>query len=151
MQIHNLTREKVSPHQLMLQKLQEFEIFLPCGARLKLTFCQVLMAPLVLRTGTIRKNGYIVIKNRPSKLVEVSTSKTGKHDHGKCHFVRIDIFNAKKLEDIVPSSHNCDIPHVTRTDYQLIDISEDGFESLLIENGKNKDDLRLPTDENLLS
>ncbi|XP_061346570.1 eukaryotic translation initiation factor 5A-2-like isoform X1 [Gastrolobium bilobum] len=103
------------------------------------------------QAGTIRKNGYIVIKGRPCKVVEVSTSKTGKHGHAKCHFVGIDIFTAKKLEDIVPSSHNCDVPHVNRTDYQLIDISEDGFVSLLTENGNTKDDLKLPTDESLLS
>ncbi|GER39531.1 eukaryotic translation initiation factor 5A [Striga asiatica] len=103
------------------------------------------------QAGTIRKYGHIVIKGRPCKVVEVSTSKTGKHGHAKCHFVAIDIFNGKKLEDIVPSSHNCDVPHVNRTDYQLIDISEDGFVSLLTENGNTKDDLRLPTDENLLS
>ncbi|GKG54252.1 eukaryotic translation initiation factor 5A-2, partial [Tanacetum coccineum] len=42
------------------------------------------------------------------------------------------------------------VPHVTRTDYQLIDISEDGFVSLLTESGNTKDDLRLPTDEPLL-
>ncbi|BAF20660.1 eukaryotic translation initiation factor 5A-4 isoform X1 [Oryza sativa Japonica Group] len=101
------------------------------------------------QAGTIRKNGYIVIKNRPCKVVEVSTSKTGKHGHAKCHFVGIDIFNGKKLEDIVPSSHNCDVPHVDRTDYQLIDISEDGFVSLLTESGNTKDDLRLPTDDTL--
>ncbi|KAH7569190.1 hypothetical protein JRO89_XS06G0121100 [Xanthoceras sorbifolium] len=103
------------------------------------------------QAGTIRKNGYLVIKGRPCKVVEVSTSKTGKHGHAKCHFVAIDIFNGKKLEDIVPSSHNCDVPHVNRTDYQLIDISEDGFVSLLTENGNTKDDLRLPTDDSLLS
>ncbi|CAN1313888.1 Eukaryotic translation initiation factor 5A-3 [Linum perenne] len=116
------------------------------------------------QAGTIRKNGYIVIKGRPCKVVEVSTSKTGKHGHAKCHFVAIDIFNGKKLEDIVPSSHNCDVsyifvvsffsvtsmvsfgwlvayyhgalrfqvPHVNRTDYQLIDISEDGFVSIIL-------------------
>ncbi|KAK7836141.1 eukaryotic translation initiation factor 5a-2 [Quercus suber] len=81
------------------------------------------------QAGTIRKNGYIVIKGRPCKVVEVSTSKTGKHGHAKCHFV----------------------PHVNRTDYQLIDISEDGFVSLLTENGNTKDDLRLPTDDSLLT
>nr|GEX77430.1 eukaryotic translation initiation factor 5A [Tanacetum cinerariifolium] len=103
------------------------------------------------QAGTIRKGGHIVIKGRACKVVEVSTSKTGKHGHAKCHFVAIDIFNGKKLEDIVPSSHNCDVPHVNRTDYQLIDISEDGFVSLLTDNGNTKDDLKLPTDDALLT
>ena len=34
--------------------------------------------------------------------------------------------------------------------YQLIDISKDGFVSLLTENGNTKDYLRLPTDDTLL-
>ena len=49
--------------------------------------------------------GFIKLK----QVVEVSTSKTGKHGHAKCHFIAIDIFNGKKLEDILPSSHNCDV------------------------------------------
>jgi translation initiation factor 5A len=103
------------------------------------------------QAGTIRKGAYLVIKQRPCKVVEVSTSKTGKHGHAKCHFVAIDIFTGKKLEDIVPSSHNCDVPEVVRTDYQLIDLSDDGFVSLLTDSGDTKDDLRLPTDDQLLT
>lgn len=102
-----------------------------------------------MQAGSIRKNGHIVIKNRPCKVVDVSTSKTGKHGHAKCHFVAVDIFTNKKVEDLTPSSHNCDVPHVSRTEYTLIDISDDGFCSLMLESGETKDDLTLPsgTDE----
>ncbi|KAL3353035.1 hypothetical protein AABB24_020832, partial [Solanum stoloniferum] len=138
--VHNRRRER-ERERAMSDEEHHFESKADAGA--SKTYPQ--------QAGTIRKNGYIVIKGRPCKVVEVSTSKTGKHGHAKCHFVAIDIFNGKKLEDIVPSSHNCDVPHVNRTDYQLIDISEDGFVSLLTENGNTKDDLRLPTDDALLT
>merc|ERR1712010_182583 len=75
-----------------------------------------------LEAGQIRKGAYIVIKNRPCKVVDVSTSKTGKHGHAKCHFVAIDIFTAKKLEELCPSSHNATVPFVSRVDYQVMDI-----------------------------
>lgn len=102
-----------------------------------------------MQAGSIRKNGHIVIKGRPCKVVDVSTSKTGKHGHAKCHFVAVDIFTSKKMEDLQPSSHNCDVPHVSRSDYTLIDISDDGFVSLMTDSGDTKDDLTLPkgTDE----
>ena len=32
---------------------------------------------------TLRKNGYVVLKERPCKIVDMSTSKTGKHGHAK--------------------------------------------------------------------
>jgi len=101
------------------------------------------------QAGTIRKNGFIVIKNRPCKVVDVSTSKTGKHGHAKCHFVALDIFTGKKLEDLQPSSHNSDVPNVSRQEFSVIDISEDGFVSLMDADGNTKDDLKLPggTDE----
>lgn len=32
---------------------------------------------------SLRKNGHVMMKNRPCKIVEMSTSKTGKHGHAK--------------------------------------------------------------------
>lgn len=77
------------------------------------------------------------------QVVDVSTSKTGKHGHAKCAFVAVDIFTGKKMEDLSPSSHNVDVPHVSRTDYTLLDITDDGFVSLMNEAGDTKDDLQV--------
>jgi translation initiation factor 5A len=96
------------------------------------------------QAGTIRKNGFIVIKNRPCKVVDVSTSKTGKHGHAKCNFTAVDIFTGKKYEDMMPSSHNCDVPNISRSEYTLLDINEEGFVTLMAENGDTREDLTLP-------
>merc|ERR1712087_619987 len=76
---------------------------------------------------SIKKGGYVVIKEKPCKVVEMSTSKTGKHGHAKVHMVGLDIFTAKKLEDICPSTHNMDVPVVKREDYTFMDIDNEGF------------------------
>jgi translation initiation factor 5A len=76
----------------------------------------------------------------------MSTSKTGKHGHAKVHLVGIDIFTSKKYEDVSPSTHNMDVPNVSRNDFALLDI-DDGFLNLMTSDGNTKDDIKLPDGE----
>ncbi|GMM39190.1 hypothetical protein FOG51_03605 [Hanseniaspora uvarum] len=99
-----------------------------------------------MQCSALRKNGFVVIKGRPCKIIDMSTSKTGKHGHAKVHLVATDIFTGKKVEDLSPSTHNMEVPVVKRNEFQLLDI-DDGFLSLMDMEGETKDDVKCPDGE----
>lgn len=94
----------------------------------------------------LRKNGHVLLKGLPCKIVEMSTSKTGKHGHAKVHLVGIDVFTGKKLEDICPSTHNMEVPIITRVDYECLSIEED-YLSLMKDDGAIREDLKCPEND----
>ena len=49
----------------------------------------------------LRKNEFVMIKGKACKIVDMSTSKTGKHGHAKVHLVALDIFG--KFDIIWPN------------------------------------------------
>eukprot|EP00045_Choanoeca_perplexa_P000649 m.15340 g.15340 ORF g.15340 m.15340 type:complete len:154 (+) comp10446_c0_seq1:105-566(+) len=100
-----------------------------------------------LQCSALRKGGHVVIKGRPCKIVDMSTSKTGKHGHAKVHMVAIDIFTGKKLEELSPSTHNMNVPNVRRTEYQLIDINDEEYMTLMDDKGETREDIKVGDNE----
>lgn len=117
----------------------EFETFDSASAGASTTY--------PVKCSSLKINGHVVINRRPCKVVQMDTAKTGKHGHAKVHIVGLDIFTGNKLEDLSPSTHNVDVPVVTKKDYPLNSISYDGYCSLLLPNLTTRDDVRLPEDE----
>ena len=83
------------------------------------------------------------IRQRPCKVLNIATSKTGKHGSCKNNFTAVDIFTGRKYEDLYPSAQAVDVPNVGRNDFSLLNITDDGFLNLF-GDGETKDDLRLP-------
>jgi len=94
----------------------------------------------------LRKGGFVMIKGHPCKIVEMSTSKTGKHGHAKVHLVALDIFTGKKYEDLCPSTHNMNVPNVKRIEYQLCSI-DGGYAQLMSDDGDIREDLAIPDND----
>ena len=69
-----------------------------------------------VQCSSIKKGGYAMIRGHPCKVVDVSVSKTGKHGHAKALLVGVDIFTGKKYEEICPTTHNMQVPIVTKSD-----------------------------------
>lgn len=86
----------------------------------------------------------------PPQIEEITTSKTGKHGHAKANYYGYDIFTGKRYEDVAPTTHNVNVPIVTRTEYILTDINDDDSTEdgsivvLMTDRGDSREDLRLP-------
>lgn len=96
-----------------------------------------------LKAGKIRKGDFIVINGKPCKVAEVSTSKTGKHGHAKATIVGLDIFTGRKYETICPTSHSVETPVIKREEWQVTDMDEEGFLSLMNEACEEKFDCKV--------
>ena len=97
--------------------------------------------------GGLKKGSLVMIKDKPCKVVDFSTAKVGKHGSAKAMVTGIDIFTSNKLETTFSTGDMVDAPLVKRTEYQLVNVDDDGFLSLMDDKGNMKEDVQLPTDE----
>eukprot|EP00299_Pterocystis_sp_00344_P005698 c17439_g1_i1.p1 GENE.c17439_g1_i1~~c17439_g1_i1.p1 ORF type:complete len:168 (+),score=28.22 c17439_g1_i1:27-506(+) len=102
-----------------------------------------------MQAGQIKKGGYIVIGGFACKVVDVATSKTGKHGHAKASITALDIFTGKKLETVSPTTHNVEVPNVKRMQCILTNIDGE-YVDLMMEDGSIRSDLQI-TDPEMLA
>ena len=97
-----------------------------------------------VQAGALKKGDFVCINGFPCKVIEITTSKTGKHGHAKANITALDIFTNKKYEEVAPTSHNLEQPVVKKTEYTVVDLDPSNKLSLLDENNDTRDDLNMP-------
>ena len=102
-----------------------------------------------VQTGALRKGDYVLMKNKVCKVLEIDVSKPGKHGHCKATITGRSIFDGNKVEDCSPVHHNMLGVDITKEDYDLTGVEENGCLTVCDELGQAKEDLRMDTRDSL--
>ncbi len=101
------------------------------------------------QASAVKKGDVVLLKKRPCKILETTTSKTGKHGSAKTHLMGLDVVSGKKVEAIFKSQGTVEMPVVTLEDMDLIGVSNDGYLSLLTTKGTTTHDMKV-TDRSVI-
>ncbi|KAM3425873.1 hypothetical protein NHJ13734_009851 [Beauveria thailandica] len=91
----------------------------------------------------LRKGGFVVLERRPCQIIDIYTTEAVQH-HAEVHIIATDIFTGKKFEVTSLPTASMEVPVVNRKEYQLVDISDDNYLSLMDDNGALKNDVQKP-------
>jgi translation initiation factor 5A len=75
--------------------------------------------------GGLQKGDYVVMEGVACKVMDVQTSKTGKHGHAKVRFSGIGLIDQKKRVVVLPAHDNCDVPIIEKKGAQVLSINGD--------------------------
>ncbi|KAJ7115546.1 eukaryotic elongation factor 5A hypusine, DNA-binding OB fold-domain-containing protein [Mycena crocata] len=124
------------------KRVAEEEVESYSEARERATASPIPTLKFSVRGDVLQRNQHVLIKGRPVKIVDLSSSSAG---YGKkLHIVGIDIFTSKRLEDISWTTHFFEAPLLARHEYTLVNI-DTPILNLLTDDGTTKDDVNLPS------
>jgi len=75
--------------------------------------------------GSLQKGSYIVIDGAACKIVDMQTSRPGKHGHAKVRIVAVGIIDGKKRDVVMPGHDSIAVPIIEKKTAQVLSISGD--------------------------
>ncbi len=71
----------------------------------------------------IKKGSNVLIDGVPCRVVDIATSKTGKHGHAKARIEAVGIIDGKKRVIVKPTSAKIEVPIIEKKTAQILSIS----------------------------
>lgn len=88
---------------------------------------------------------YVVIDEEPCKILDITTSKPGKHGAAKARIEAVGMFDGVKRSMVAPVTEKCKIPMIDKRKVQILNISGNNAQVMDMETYQNFD---LPMTEN---
>lgn len=100
--------------------------------------------------GRMKPGSLIMMKEEfPCKVTAFSTAKPGKHGSAKAMITAKDIFTDKQYDETFGTGDMIPRPVISKTEYNCIDVDEDGALSLMDDEGNLIQHLNLPHESHL--
>jgi len=81
----------------------------------------------------LKEGRYMLIDGEPCKIVNISTSKPGKHGEAKANIDAIGIFDNKKRQIVHPVKHKVQVPMIDKRKAQVLAIMGDEIQLMDLE------------------
>ncbi|UCE73460.1 MAG: translation initiation factor IF-5A [Methanomassiliicoccales archaeon] len=78
------------------------------------------MSKTVAEVRTLKPNRYMIIDGEPCKIVNITTSKPGKHGEAKARIEAFGIFDGQKRSIVKPVKHKVQVPLIDKRSAQVI-------------------------------
>ena len=81
----------------------------------------------------LKEGRYMLIDGEPCKIVNISTSKPGKHGEAKANIDAIGIFDNKKRQIVHPVKHKVQVPMIDKRKAQVLAVMGDEIQLMDLE------------------
>lgn len=82
----------------------------------------------------LKEGRYMLIDGEPCKIINISTSKPGKHGEAKSNIDAVGIFDNKKRNIVHPVKHRVQVPMIDKRKAQILSISGDEVQLMDLDN-----------------
>eukprot|EP01111_Echinosteliopsis_oligospora_P012439 TRINITY_DN4248_c0_g1_i1.p1 TRINITY_DN4248_c0_g1~~TRINITY_DN4248_c0_g1_i1.p1 ORF type:complete len:154 (+),score=20.11 TRINITY_DN4248_c0_g1_i1:393-854(+) len=89
---------------------------------------------LLIHASDVHVGMYVILKQKPCKVIELTRSKAGKHGTSKIYILGIDIITRSNVEEIFNTEHNVEVLSIQFYDLTLVEITMDGYVVLLVDD-----------------
>jgi len=81
------------------------------------------MATKMESVGSLQKGSYVVLEEAACRVVDIQTSKPGKHGHSKIKLTAVGLVDDKKRIVVMPGHDSVDVPIIEKKTAQILSIS----------------------------